>query len=305
MFHGARALPERRRVLVDARDRAAAGHDDDLRQRRDRLRAPARRACRSPRRAARRRSRRSSSSACPSGCRGVEQLLHRDVRHRLHQVDAGGPNSRSGWNATSPSSTGPGVAAHDADHRLAAHRLGHEVLGRRGDEREAAADLVGRVAHEVAVEAQRARRPSRPGRSACRRARSGRAGAARRWNAVTMPKLPPPPRSPQNRSGFSSSDARHDAPVGGDDLGLDQVVADEAELALEPAAAAAEREPGDAGGRHPPAGDGEAVLLRRGVELAPRQRRRRRRRRAARGRRRRPSCRAGRRRCRRRTRPSR
>ena len=87
---------------------------------------------------------------------------------------------------------------------------------------------------------------------------------------MTTPKLPPPPRSPQNRSGFSSSDAVDDAPVGGDDLGLDQVVAGEAELALEPAAAAAEREPGDARGRHPAAGDGETVLLRGRVELAPR-----------------------------------
>ena len=38
MFHGARALPERGRVLVDARERAAAGHEEDLRERRDRLR---------------------------------------------------------------------------------------------------------------------------------------------------------------------------------------------------------------------------------------------------------------------------
>ena len=51
---------------------------------------------------------------------------------------------------------------------------------------------------------------------------------------------------------------------------FDEVVAHEAELALEPAAAAPEREAGDAGGRDPSAGDSEAVLLGRGVELAPR-----------------------------------
>ena len=61
----------------------------------------------------------------------------------------------------------------------------------------------------------------------------------------------------------------HDAAVGGHDLGLDQVVAREAELALEPPAAAAEGEAGDAGAGHAPAGDGEPVLLGRGVELAP------------------------------------
>ena len=49
-----------------------------------------------------------------------------------------------------------------------------------------------------------------------------------------------------------------------------QVVAHEAELALEPAAAAAEREAGDAGVGHAAAGDREPVLLGRGVELAPR-----------------------------------
>ena len=90
-----------------------------------------------------------------------------------------------------------------------------------------------------------------------------------RWNAVTIPKLPPPPRRPQNSSGSRCRDAIDLAPVGGDDLGLDQVVAHEAELALEPPAAAAQREPGDAGGRNAPAGDGEPVLLGRGVDLAP------------------------------------
>ena len=62
----------------------------------------------------------------------------------------------------------------------------------------------------------------------------------------------------------------HDlTPVGGDHLGLDQVVADEAELALEPTAATAEREAREARGGHPSSGHRESVLLRRGVELAP------------------------------------
>ena len=54
-----------------------------------------------------------------------------------------------------------------------------------------------------------------------------------------MPKLPPPPRRPQNRSAFSCLRCLHDAAVGGHDFGLDEVVAHETELALEPAAAAA------------------------------------------------------------------
>src|SRR5436190_446280 len=67
--------------------------------------------------------------------------------------------------------------------------------------------------------------------------------------------------------GFGRDDL---AAVGGDDLGLHEVVASEAELALEPTAAAAEREAADAGGRDPAAGDGESVLLGGGVDRPPR-----------------------------------
>ena len=58
-------------------------------------------------------------------------------------------------------------------------------------------------------------------------------------------------------------------PVRGDDVGGDQVVAREAELAHRPADAAAEREPGDAGARHEPAGRREAVRLRLVVDVGP------------------------------------
>src|SRR5205823_4500825 len=61
----------------------------------------------------------------------------------------------------------------------------------------------------------------------------------------------------------------HDAAVGGHDIRLEQVVGSEAALALEPPAAAAEGEAGDAGGGEAAAGDREAVLLGGRVELAP------------------------------------
>ena len=48
----------------------------------------------------------------------------------------------------------------------------------------------------------------RPGR----RGPPARPGAARNSSAVTTPKLPPPPRSAQSRSGFSSADARTSSP---------------------------------------------------------------------------------------------
>ena len=54
-----------------------------------------------------------------------------------------------------------------------------------------------------------------------------------------------------------------------DDLRLEQVVDREAALAGQVAEAAAEREAADAGGRDDPAGRGEAVLVGRGVDLAP------------------------------------
>ena len=52
-----------------------------------------------------------------------------------------------------------------------------------------------------------------------------------------------------------------------------QVVAGEAELALEPPGAATERQPGHSGGRHPAAGRGKPVRLGGPVEVAPRRRR--------------------------------
>ena len=86
---------------------------------------------------------------------------------------------------------------------------------------------------------------------------------------MTTPKLPPPPRSAQNRSGCSSSDARSELAVGRDDLGGEEVVDREAVLAHEPADATAEGEPGDAGVAHDAAGGGQTVRLRLVVDVAP------------------------------------
>ena len=77
--------------------------------------------------------------------RRVEELLHRDVRHRPNHVDAEAGELPQRLERRLAVVDRAGVAAHDADDRLAPHRLGHEVLGRRGDEREAAAHLVGRL----------------------------------------------------------------------------------------------------------------------------------------------------------------
>ena len=62
---------------------------------------------------------------------------------------------------------------------------------------------------------------------------------------------------------------RHGPAVGHHHLGREQAVAGEPQGAFEPAAAGAEREPADARGGHPAAGDGQPVLLGGGVDRAP------------------------------------
>jgi hypothetical protein len=61
----------------------------------------------------------------------------------------------------------------------------------------------------------------------------------------------------------------HEAPVGGDDVGADQVVGGQAVLAHEPTDAAAEREAGDPRARHEPAGRRQPKGLGLVVELRP------------------------------------
>ena len=99
----------------------------------------------------------------------------------------------------------------------------------------------------------------------------------RNWKAVTTPKFPPPPRTPQNSSGWACPSTRssrldpEQSPVGGDHLHRQQVVAGQTVLAHEPADPAAEGEAGDTGVGHDPTGGGQPEPLRRLVQLAPQQ----------------------------------
>ena len=92
-------------------------------------------------------------------------------------------------------------------------------------------------------ERSRSSRPSRAGSAS--RPRLRRAACSRSWNRVATPKLPPPPRIAQNRSGCDSSLHAQDLAVRGHDLGGEQVVDRETVLADEEADSAAEREPAD------------------------------------------------------------
>ena len=87
-----------------------------------------------------------------------------------------------------------------------------------------------------------------------------------------MPKLPPPPRDAQKRSGFSRSLAVV-VPLRRHHLGFDQVVDRESVAAHQPTDAAAQCQPGDAGLRHGTAGGREPKALGSNVELAPQARR--------------------------------
>ena len=87
---------------------------------------------------------------------------------------------------------------------------------------------------------------------------------------VTTPKLPPPPRNAQKRSGCSVSLARTQLAVGRDDVGRDEIVDRQSELAGGPAEAAAERQAGDAGRRVDAGRCREAELLRLPVEIRQR-----------------------------------
>ena len=94
-------------------------------------------------------------------------------------------------------------------------------------------------------------------------------GCTRYVNAVATPKLPPPPRRAQKRSGCDVGAHVQHLTGRRHELDGDEVVGSEAVLRHQPAEPAAERVPADPGRRDRPAGDRESMLGRRVVELAP------------------------------------
>ena len=142
------------------------------------------------------------------------------------------------------------------------------VVG-RGDPREGEAQLVGRVAHDVADSGAASRGACPRGGGAARRGPRGPTGCSRKVSAVATPKLPPPPCSAQNSSGCSSAEARDQLAVGGDELDGHRGCRRPARCALEPARAAAQGEPGDPGARHASADGGQPVLLGGAVDVRP------------------------------------
>src|SRR5919206_3437615 len=148
--------------------------------------------------------------------------------------------------------------------------LGNELLGRRGDEREAAADLVRRLLHEVAIEAHelsgcRARMQYHPGEHD--RAHRVEAKLELGHDAeVAAAALEAP-----EEVGVFVLAGSDDLTVGGHHLGCYEALTRHAVLALQPSRAAAERQTRDPGVRDAPTSDRQAVLLCRSVELTPRE----------------------------------
>ena len=149
----------------------------------------------------------------PPGARLVEHLLQRGVGHRRDQLEQRRQRpARIGATTSACSSAEPKPTTQQREAGCEVVLLGHERRRRRaqaGDE-DAHVRRAGR--DEVAAEAQRLRAR---GRGPRRRARGGRVGptsCSRYSKEVTTPKLPPPPRSAQKRSGFSSAEARRTRP---------------------------------------------------------------------------------------------
>ena len=95
-------------------------------------------------------------------------------------------------------------------------------------------------------------------------------GCVSNSNDAATPKLPPPPRSAQNRSGSSLGVDDPHLAVGGDHLDLREVVDRQPVLAHQPAESAAECQAGDPGRRHHAAGRRLPVDVGRPVVLVPR-----------------------------------
>ena len=144
----------------------------------------------------------------------------------------------------------------------------NERLGRRADERDRAAEVIGRRRHVVAGELEDLLRTL--GRGHHQAAVDDRADLVE----------PVHERRDDPEVAAAAADAPEELrvlstarrqPLAGSchDLGRQEVVGREPALALEPAAAAPQREAGDPGRRETPTRDREAVLLGRRVELPP------------------------------------
>ena len=247
--------------------------------------------------------RRSSRAVARRRCRGTSSALDRRrvvvvVLGRIdlgvgHRPDHVGDRCRERPERRHRALAGLGVAGvgHQRhDHELAVVLLRHEGHRRRGHDVGDRRELVGRRLGRGDEAGDRSRRvagrismPPTTVPTSCER----------NWKRVATPKLPPPPRIAQKRSGWCVGVDVQQLAVGGHDLGGEQAVDGQPVLADQVADAAAQRDAADADRAGVAEADGEAMRADGGRELgggqaglgpgrAPRRRCRA------------PSCRAGR-----------
>jgi hypothetical protein len=197
----------------------------------------------------------------------VQHRLHGAVRHRLHDVDGGGQRAQR-RDVLGAALEVADVEDDDADRGAALELSRDEVQRGSRDQREAAAQRVGRVGHELAVRAHDlAGTLARPQQHAAEHERTD--GPQRELELDHDAEVAAAAAQRPEQVGVLGRRRRDHLAGRGHHARRAQVVGRQAHPALEPAAAGAEREAGDAGARGAPAGDGEAVLLRRCVELGP------------------------------------
>ena len=198
----------------------------------------------------------------------VEQALHHRVRHDADEVGDRVAEVLERLHQRAALLGLAGVHGDDRDDRLAVHRLGKERRGRSGREVDQRGHLVRQLARPVAVEPQ-----DLFGAVARKEDRAGQQHRSDGMQPVLQrgrdPEVPAAATQAPEQLGVLVLARVHELAVGGDDVGGEQVVAGQADLAHEPADAAAEREPGDPRAGHEPAGHRETERLGLVIEVRP------------------------------------
>ena len=196
----------------------------------------------------------------------VEHRLERGVRHRADEVEVRAERAEAvdllrrdvirADVAEAEAERGPAL-----QRRAGRARAGGAVSGTLKTVRSSEAP---RISSRDAASTSAVRDPSK----AIRPPSTSPTRCARKVKLVTTPKLPPPPRSAQNRSGSASAETCRTRPSAVTTSAPTQVVDRQPVPAHQPALAAAEREAGEARVADGAGGDGEAEALRLAVELA-------------------------------------
>ncbi len=198
----------------------------------------------------------------------VEAALMVDVQGGSDQIHERGPELAERTDGTLTVFDGSGVAAGHGDRRPEVEVLVDNRQRRDRAEPDDVAELVRCVGDELAVEAQDVGgvlgRPEH---------RSGHDGGAdrvqREPERADDAEVPASASQGPEQVGVIAGRRPHDLAVGGDHLGLDEVVDGEPVLAHEPADAAAQAEAADAGVADDAARGGQTVRLCLVVDISP------------------------------------